>query len=210
MLKVGLTGGIASGKSRVASVFAGLGVPIVDADALSRDLTAPGQPGLHALISALGKGILDAQGRLDRPQLRRRVFADAGLRRQVEAILHPLVMAALKARLDRADAPYAVAAIPLLAEVPATRALVDRVLVVDCPEGLQLARLMSRDGGTEAQANAMLAAQAPRSARLAMADDILSNAGDLAALDAAVGRLHGFYLELAAGGDFRRRGMTLP
>jgi len=210
MLKVGLTGGIASGKSRVADAFACLGVPIADADALSHGLTTPDQPGLQALVAALGRGILDAQGQLDRPQLRQRVFADAGLRRQVEAILHPLVVAGLKARLDAAAGPYAVAVIPLLAEVPATRALVDRVLVVDCPEALQLARLMSRDGGTAAEAKAILAAQAPRNARLAVADDILSNAGDLAALDAAVGRLHGFYLELAAGGDFRRRGMTLP
>jgi len=210
MLKVGLTGGIASGKSRVAAGFAGFGIPIADADALSHTLTDPGQPGLEALVASLGRDILDTQGRLDRPLLRRRVFADAALRRQVEAILHPLVVAGLKTQLETVGGPYALAVIPLLAEVPATRALVDRVLVVDCPEGLQIARLMSRDGSTEAEARAILAAQAPRSTRLAMADDILSNAGDLAAVDVAVGRLHGFYLELAAGGDFRRRGMTLP
>jgi dephospho-CoA kinase len=210
MLKVGLTGGIASGKSRVAAGFAGLGVPIADADALSHALTAPGQPGLEALVAALGRDILDTQGRLDRPRLRQRVFADAVLRGQVEAQLHPLVVAGLRARLETAVGPYALAVIPLLAEVPATRALVDRVLVADCPEEIQLARLMSRDGCSEVEARAILAAQAPRSSRLAVADDILSNAGDLAAVDAAVGRLHGFYLELAAGGDFRRRGITLP
>ena len=210
MLKVGLTGGIASGKSRVAADFAALGVPIVDADVLSRDLTAPGKPGLQALVEALGGGILDAQGHLDRPALRARVFADAGLRRRVEAALHPLVIEALKAGLDKAQGPYVIAAVPLLVEVPSLQALVDRVLVVDCPEALQLARLMSRDGDSEAQARAILAAQAPRDARLATADDILSNAGDLAALGAAVGRLHGYYLELAVSGDFQRRGYTLP
>jgi len=210
MLKIGLTGGIASGKSRVAAAFAVQGVPVVDADALSRELTLPGAAGLDALVHALGTGILDTQGRLDRAALRTRVFADAGLRRRVEAALHPLVTAGLRAGLETARGPYAIASVPLLVEVPATRALVDRVLVVDCPEALQLARLMSRDGDTEAEARAILAAQVPRDARLAAADDILSNAGDLAALDAAVGRLHGFYLELAAGGDFRRRGKTLP
>lgn len=210
MLKIGLTGGIASGKSRVAAAFARLGVPIVDADSLSRDLTTPGAAGLKALVQALGEGILDTQGQLDRAALRARVFADAGLRRRVEAALHPLVTEGLRAGLGAARGPYVIAAVPLLVEVPSIRALVDRVLVVDCPERLQLTRLMSRDGDSEAQARAILAAQAPRDARLAAADDILSNAGDLAALDAAVVRLHGFYLELAASGDFRRRGKTLP
>jgi dephospho-CoA kinase len=142
--------------------------------------------------------------------LRRRVFADLGLRKQVEAILHPLVLGTLAAELAAAPGPYAVAVIPLLVESPPSRALVDRVLVVDCPEALQIARVMSRDGSNEAEARAILAAQAPRAARLAVADDILSNAGDLAALDAAVTSLHGFYRELAACGDFRRRGKTLP
>ena len=210
MLRVGLTGGIASGKSQAAAAFARLGVPIVDADTLSRDLTAPGTPGLQALVEALGADILDDQGHLDRPALRARMFADTGLRRRVEAVLHPRVTAGLQAGLASAQGPYAIAAVPLLVEVPSLQALVDRVLVVDCPEKLQLARLMSRDGDSEAQARAILAAQAPRDARLAAADDILSNAGDLAALDAAVVRLHGFYLELAADGDYGRRGKTLP
>ena len=210
MLKIGLTGGIASGKSRVSAAFALLGVPVVDADALSRELTLPGAAGLDALIKTLGKDILDRQGRLDRAALRTRLFADAALRHRVEAALHPLVTEGLRAGLAAAQGAYAIASVPLLVEVPATRALVDRVLVVDCPEALQLARLMSRDGDTRTQAEAILAAQVPRDARLAAADDILSNAGDPAALDAAVGRLHGFYLELAASGDFRRRGKTLP
>ena len=210
MLKVGLTGGIASGKSRVTAGFAALGVPIVDADTLSHNLTAPGQVGLQALVDALGADILDAKGRLDRTALRTRVFADTGLRRRVEAALHPLVIEALKTALAAARGSYVIAAVPLLVEVPSIQALVDRVLVVDCPEALQIARLMSRDGDSEAQARAILAAQVPRDARLAAADDILSNAGDLAALDAAVGRLHGYYLELAVNGDFQRRGISLP
>jgi dephospho-CoA kinase len=210
MLKIGLTGGIASGKSRVAAGFADLGVAVVDADVLSRDLTAPGKAGLQALVAALGAGILDAQGRLDRSALRSRMFADPGLRRRVEAALHPLVTEALKTGLDAAQGPYVIASVPLLVEVPSIQALVDRVLVVDCPELLQIARLMSRDGDSEAQARAILAAQVPRDARLAAADDILSNAGDLAALGAAVVRLHGYYLELAVSGDFQRRGISLP
>lgn len=210
MLKVGLTGGIASGKSHAASVFARLGVPVCDADHISHALTAPGQPGLKALVQGLGKDILDAQGGLDRMALRRRIFADPALRKQVEGILHPLVLGALEAELAAARGPYAVAVIPLLAESTPSQALVDRILVVDCPETLQVARLMSRDGCTEAEARAILAAQASRTARLAVADDILLNANDLAVLDVAVERLHGFYRELAARGDLRRPGMRLP
>ena len=210
MLKVGLTGGIASGKTQVAATFARLGVTISDADRLSHALTAPGQRGLEALVRTLGKDILDSQGRLDRAALRRRIFADPALRRQVEALLHPLVLEAQAFELQAAKGPYAVAVIPLLAESPASRALVDRVLVADCPEELQLSRLMSRDGETQASANAILAAQAPRAARLAVADDILLNANDLPALEAAVVRLHEFYRELVAQGDLRRSGLRLP
>ncbi len=210
MLKIGLTGGIASGKSAAAAAFARLGVPVVDADRLSHALSAPGQPGFQALVKALGTGILDAQGQLDRAALRQRIFAESALRQQVEILLHPLILGALAAELAAAQAPYAVAVIPLLAESPASRALVDRTLVVDSPEALRVARLMLRDGDTPEQARAILAAQAPRDVRLAAADDILLNANDLATLDAAVGSLHGFYLELAASGDFSRRGKTLP
>lgn len=210
MLKVGLTGGIASGKSQVASAFAQRGIPVSDADRLSHALTAPGQPGLEALVDALGKGILLPQGGLDRAALRRLIFTDPGLRRKVEAILHPLVLRALAAELRAAKGPYVIAVIPLLAESAPSQALVDRILVVDCPEELQVARLMSRDRSTETEARAILAAQASRDARLALADDILLNANDLAALDAAVGRLHGFYRELAAQGDPGRPGLRLP
>jgi dephospho-CoA kinase len=210
MLKVGLTGGIASGKSHAASVFARLGINISDADRISHALTAPGQPGLTSLVRALGKDILDTESGLDRAALRRRIFADPGLRKQVEAILHPLVISTLEAELAAAQGPYALAVIPLLAESAPSQALVDRVLVVDCPPELQVTRLMSRDGCTEAEARAILAAQASRDARLAVADDILLNANDLVVLDAAVERLHGFYCELAARGDRGRPGLRLP
>jgi dephospho-CoA kinase len=210
MLRVGLTGGIASGKSAAAAAFARLGITVVDADRLNRNLAAPGQPGLKALVQALGDVILDAQGQLDRAALRRRIFADPALRQRVEAVLHPLIVRALAVELAAAQGPYAVAMIPLLAESPASQALVDRILVLDSPEELQVARLMSRDGDTAEQARAILDAQASRSTRLAVADDILLNANDLAVLETAVERLHGFYRELAARGDLGAPGLRLP
>lgn len=211
MLKVGLTGGVASGKSSVAAEFARLGIPIADADVIARELTAPGQVGLVTLQGILGTGILDAAGALERGRLRQRLFADAGLRKQVEAALHPLILAELTRQLNNTEAAYCVAVVPLLVETPDARALVDRVLVVDCSEPRQLARLMSRDGESEAGARAMLAAQASRSQRLAAGDDILVNDEDgLARLQAAALRLHAFYLELAAQRDYRRAGLRLP
>lgn len=210
MLKVGLTGGIGSGKSAVADAFMRRDIPVADADRISRSLTGPGQPGLTALEKALGKDILDPQGHLDRPSLRRRIFRDAALRHRVEAALHPLIVAGLGRELAATQGPYAIATIPLLAEMPSLQCLVNRILVVDCPEELQVSRLMSRDGDTPGEARAILAAQASRDVRLAIADDILLNAGDLAGLDAAVGRLDGFYRELAAQGDLERPGLRLP
>jgi len=209
MLKVGLTGGIASGKSLVADEFARLGVPVVDADRISRDLTTPGEPGLKALVGALGPAILDPEGRLDRQGLRQRLFTDTALRRQVEGLLHPLVLKALQARLTALQTPYALAVIPLLVEVPASRKLVDRVLLVDCSPERQLRRLMSRDHETESNARAILAAQAPRSARLEAADDILLNEDEPAALHKNAARLHAHYLELAARGDHHGAGLKL-
>jgi dephospho-CoA kinase len=210
MLKVGLTGGIGSGKSTAAEAFARRGIPVADADRISHALTAPGQPGVAALEKALGRDLRDHQGRLDRASLRQQVFADASLRHRIEAVLHPLILAALAAELAATRGPYALAVIPLLAESTASQALVDRILVVDSPEELQVTRLMSRDGDSLEQARAIVMAQASRDARLAVADDILLNTSDLAALDAAVDRLHGFYRELAARGDLRAPGLRLP
>ncbi|MFI4921835.1 MAG: dephospho-CoA kinase [Gammaproteobacteria bacterium] len=210
MLKVGLTGGIASGKSQVEREFAALGVPVVDADALSRELTTPGGAGLPGLVQALGQGILGPDGGLHRARLRERLFADPELRLRVERLLHPLILKHLKERLEASHGPYALAAIPLLTEVPAARVLVDRVLLVDCSEALQVTRLMSRDGISEAAARSILASQATRAERLRAADDILLNEGDVGLLREYVARLHGFYLELAASGAPRRPGLRLP
>ena len=203
-LRIGLTGGIASGKSAVASAFAGLGVPIVDTDRIARAVVEPGQPALAAVEREFGAEVLGPDGRLDRRRLRALVFADAGRRQRLEAILHPQIRAAMTAAIEAATAPYVVVAVPLLVE-SGQRAAFDRVLVVDCPPEVQLARLIARDGETVAGARAILAAQAGRDARLAAADDVLENSGSLADLDAAVQRLHRRYLALAAGPRPERR-----
>ncbi len=210
MLKVGLTGGIASGKSRVEREFTALGVSVADADALGRELTAMGNPGLRVLVDKLGPDILNPGGELDRGRLRQRLFADPELRLKVEHLLHPLILERLQAELAASRTPYALAVIPLLTEVPAARSLVDRVLLVDCSETLQLSRLMSRDHVSESAARSILAAQVSRAERLKAADDILVNEGDAGVLREYVARLHGFYLELATEGTPRRPGLRLP
>ncbi len=210
MLKVGLTGGIASGKSALAAEFTRLGVPVVDADTLSRELTAPGSPALTQLTALLGGPCLDSRGRLDRARLRRQLFGDANLRARVEALLHPLVIQRLRQALASCHASYAIAVIPLLVENPQARTLVDRVLVVDCPEPVQLARLMSRDGESEASARAMLAAQTDRQRRLAAGDDILMNTGEQAELTASAGKLHALYLDIVRHSERRYPGVRLP
>ncbi|MGH8372653.1 MAG: dephospho-CoA kinase [Gammaproteobacteria bacterium] len=210
MLKVGITGGVASGKSTVAREFARLGVRIADADQIAKELTSPGSSGLSALCAALGNDILNPEGGLDRGRMRRRLFSDDMLRKRVESILHPLVIEELSRQLAAAQGPYCMAVVPLLVESSAARALVDRVLVVDCTEQMQLSRLMSRDKETESSARAMLAAQADRTRRLAAGDDILVNQDGLRQLQDAVHRLHAFYLELAAQQDYGRGGLRLP
>jgi dephospho-CoA kinase len=197
-LRIGLTGGIASGKSAVADAFARRGVPIIDADLIAREVVEPDQPAFAAVTAAFGNGILGPDGRLDRRRLRQIVFADPERRRTLEGILHPAIRAEVAARVRAVTAPYVVVAIPLLAE-SGRRNTVDRVLVVDCPESLQVERLLARDVETPEGAAAILRAQATPAARRAIADDLLTNDGSLAALDAAVGRLHDRYLALAAG-----------
>lgn len=203
-LRIGLTGGIASGKSAVASAFARLGVPIIDTDRLAREVVEPGQPALAAVVREFGPEVLGPDGGLDRRRLRSLVFADAGRRRRLEKILHPAIRAAMVAAIDAVAAPYVVVAIPLLVEGGQQSAF-DRVLVVDCPPEIQLARLIARDRETPEGARAILAAQAGRDARRAAADDVLENTGSLADLDAAVRRLHERYLALAAGPRPERR-----
>jgi len=191
-LRIGLTGGIASGKSRVAGLFAARGVPVIDTDQIAREVVEPGQPALAELFQTFGDSILQPDGRLDRRALRERVFADPAARRRLEALLHPRILAELERRSAAAGGPYQVLVIPLLVE-GGRRTEVDRVLVVDCPEDTQLARLLARDGETEAGAQAILAAQASRAVRLAAADDVIVNDGTLAELEAAVTALDARY-----------------
>lgn len=195
---VGLTGGVASGKSEVTRRFEALGVHVADADVIARAVVEPGQPALARIAERFGAGMLLADGRLDRRQLRERVFADAQARRDLEAITHPAIRARVKAQAQAAPGPYAVVAVPLLAEAGrAAYPWMARVLVVDAPESLQHDRLMRRDGVDEALAARMIAAQASRTVRLAIADDVILNDGDPAHLDTAVAALHARYLAAA-------------
>jgi dephospho-CoA kinase len=195
-LRIGLTGGIASGKSTVAQRFTDLRVPVIDADVAARAVVASGTPGLARVIERFGPGVLAQNGELDRRALRDLIFSNPGARRDLESILHPLIRADMERSAEQAVGPYIVMAIPLLIEGgPSDR--VDRILVVDVDEVVQLRRVMERDECTAEQARAILASQASRSARLAAADDVLQNAGTVTDLRQAVDRLHDRYLRLA-------------
>lgn len=196
MLIIGLTGGIASGKTTVAELFAAHGIPQVDADVSAREVVAAGSPGLAAVVEAFGPSILTATGELDRRALRQRVFADPAERKRLEGILHPLIGQHLRASLAALSGPYALLIAPLLLEGQLSRT-VDRVLVVDVPEELQIQRVMQRDGSNREEAEAILQAQMPRQERLARADDIISNDGDRSALERQVEDLHRYYLQLS-------------
>lgn len=197
-LVIALTGGIAAGKTAVARRFEALGVAVHDADVAAREVIEPGTTGLAAVVAAFGIGVLDGAGRLDRPAMRQRVFADPSARKVLEAIIHPLVRQWLHERALAERGPYCVLAIPLLAENVAHYRWVDRVLVVDVPESVQITRLIARDGIDETLARRMLAQQASRAERLALADDVIENSGDESALDRAVAELHRRYLMLAS------------
>lgn len=195
---VGLTGGIASGKSAAADLFAALGAEVVDTDRIARDLTQPGGAALGAIVVAFGADILDAGGALDRPAMRARVFAEADARRRLEAILHPLIRDEARRRVAVSTAPYVVLVVPLLVESGQYDDLCDRVLVVDSDPETQVARACVRDNTSVDQVRAILAAQASRAARLARADDVIGNDGNLGQLARQVERLHAKYLRLAA------------
>ncbi len=195
--RVGLTGGVASGKTTVANLFAALGVPIVDTDLLAREIVAPGSPLLAQVAAHFGPDVLQPDGTLDRRALRERIFADAGQRRWLESLTHPAIRQLTDARSASAQGPYVIVAIPLLVETSGG-ARFDRVLVVDAAPGLQLARLVARDGLTRAAAERMLAAQASREQRLAAADDVISNDGDIAKVRDQVEKLHRQYRAAAA------------
>ena len=195
--RIGLTGGIASGKSTAAKFFGALGVPILDSDQIARDVVEPGQPPLDQALERFGPKILTADGHLDRPALRDIVFSDPKARTDLEALTHPAIGAAMEARSAAAGGPYQILVIPLLVEKNLAAHL-DRVLVVDCAEELQLRRLRDRDGSTPEQVQAILKAQAPRTARLRAADDVIHNDTDMSAVREQVAALHARYLELAA------------
>ena len=203
-LRIGLTGGVASGKSTVSQRFGELGVPVIDADVASRRVVEPGKPGLAQVVQRFGVGILDADGKLDRRVLRDLIFKDSSLRQALDAILHPLIRAEMEHDAAQAKGPYVVMAIPLLVEGGSAGKRVDRVLVVDADETLQIQRLQARDGSSVEQARAILASQASRAARLAAADDVLLNTGTVAELRQGVDRLHEQYLQLAQTSSSRR------
>jgi dephospho-CoA kinase len=180
----GLTGGIGSGKSAVADRLAALGAVVIDTDAISRELTAPGGAAIAPLASAFGAGAIGRDGGLDRAAMRQRVFSDAGERRRLEAVLHPLIREESARALERARGPYALLVVPLLFESGAWAGRVRRVVVVDCPESVQVARTVARSGLSEAEVRAIMAAQWPRWRRLQAADEVIWNGGSLEALQA--------------------------
>ena len=198
-LRVGLTGGIASGKSAAEAVFAGLSVPIIDADRLARELVEPGQPALAEIAARFGAGVLDGAGRLDRAALRQRIFGDDAARRALEAILHPRIRQAMIDQAEAATGDYLIASIPLLAEGGGRSAYpwLDRILVIDVSPAIQRERLIRRDGIDAELAERMIAAQASREQRRAIADDIVANEGNLDALAQRVAGLDGLYRGLA-------------
>jgi dephospho-CoA kinase len=195
---IALTGGIASGKSAVADLFAAKGVPVFDTDQIARDVVEPGTPALAQIISEFGTDILDAAGRLDRKRMRELVFADPATRKRLEAITHPAIREELARRSREAnESLYQIHVIPLLVESGRADAY-DRVLVVDAPQADQLRRLQARDGTDETTANNILASQASREARLSVADDVIVNTGTLDDLRRFVDTLHENYELLAA------------
>lgn len=198
--KVGLTGGIGCGKSAAAAVFSRLGVPVVDADDIVRELTRPGAPATGRIAAAFGGEVLDEAGALKRDRLRERVFADPAARQKLENILHPLVYAAMHDRVRGLEAPYCVLSIPLLVETAAP-GLVDRTLVIDCPVELQVQRVVTRDGVEAEQVMNIIRTQASRERRLEAADDVVSNDADLGRLERDIHRLHQKYLRLSKKSD---------
>lgn len=198
MLAVGLTGGIGSGKSTAAQLFAHLGVHLIDTDAIAHALTAPGQPAVEAIADQLGRQYLQADGALDRAALRQLVFHDSRAKATLESILHPRIRQCVSDELaSSAAAPYCMVVVPLLFETGAYANLVQRTLVVDCPEELQIERAMARSVLSEAEVRAIMAAQLPRALRLARADDVIVNDGDIASLTEKVNAIHKKYIRLA-------------
>jgi len=197
MLKVGLTGGIGSGKSTVAEIFARYGVPVLDADVIAHQLTTTGQSAVKKIACCLGDDVLQADGSLNRGKVRELVFSNPAKKQQLEAILHPLIYAQLQIQSAQVNYPYCILSIPLLIETHKTD-FVDRILVVDCPEFMQLARVQQRSQLTHAQITAMMTSQVSRTRRLEIAHDILDNSKQTASLLEPIDKLHTFYLQLSS------------
>ena len=200
MLIIGLTGGIGSGKSTVADYFGALGVPIIDADAVAREVVTPGSDALREITAHFGAEILNPDGTLNRGRLRGVVFRDTAQRGALEKIVHPRIYADLRRRIAALDAAYCVVVIPLLLETGQT-GFVDRVLVVDSPEASQRSRVQARDGLSPEEIAAIMRSQAARQSRLAIADDLINNDGSLAELRQQTEALHQHYLRLAAAAE---------
>jgi len=205
MLVVGLTGGIGSGKSLVASLFAEHHVPIIDTDVISRTLTQPKMPAFLSIVKHFGKGILQADGTLDRTQLSRIIFSDTEQRLWLEHLLHPLIQDEMEKQINALSAPYCIAIIPLLFEVE-FYSIINRILVVDTPELLQIERVMSRDRVPRSHVEAILKSQAKRQDRVARAQDVILNDGQVSELIPQVEKLHEMYLGLGRNGSLTSRG----
>jgi len=199
-LRIGLTGGIASGKSTVADMFAKYGVPIIDTDLIAREVVQPGQPALDDIRHEFGDDVITEDGSLDRAEMRRIVFSDEDARKRLEAITHPRIGDATRAQAAEAGGDYQIIVVPLLV-TSALRDYVDRVLVVDCDEDTQIRRLIERDSEAEGQARRMLAAQSTRDERLAIADDVVSNTDNVEDTQQQVDKLHASYLRLSQNSD---------
>ena len=197
-LVVGLTGGIGSGKSAAAEEFALLGATVVDTDAISHELTGPGGAAIDEIRRQFGGAFIDAGGAMNRKRMRDLVFSDPEEKQRLEALLHPMIRAESARRISAATGPYAVHVVPLLIESPDHRARVGRVLVVDCPEELQISRVRQRSALPEAEVRRIMASQVQRDKRLAAADDVIDNSGPVSALQQQVRKLHETYLRLAA------------
>ena len=197
-LVVGLTGGIGSGKSAAADEFARLGATVVDTDAIAHDLTAPGGAAVPEVKRLFGSAFVEPSGAMNRKRMRDLVFSDPEEKQRLEALLHPMIRTESARRIAAAAGPYVVHVVPLLVESPGYRERVGRVLVVDCPEALQIARVRQRSGLPEGEIRRIISTQVQRDKRLAAADEVIDNSGPLAALQQQVRKLHEKYLALAA------------
>jgi dephospho-CoA kinase len=200
---VGVTGGIGSGKSRAASLFGELGALVVDTDDISHEITGAGGSAMPAITATFGAAAAAADGSLDRAAMRQRVFQNPDVRKQLESVLHPLIRETARNRVAQSTAPYVLLVVPLLLETGGYRDLIRRVLVVDCDESLQISRTMQRSNLTEEAVRAIMAAQLPRPQRLAGADDVINNSGDISQLRDQVVQLHQDYLSRAADGGHK-------